>query len=197
MGKGYLPSREATLLTWAQDFSGRVTADAAGYGLTLEQAMAVGEAVGGFSSAYEAATNRETRTPVNVEAKNVAKRAMIDEVRQAVKIIQAWPGMTDAKRSALGITIPDTTPTPVGAPTTTPTVRVRSVEGRLLNLQLKDPGIERRGKPANVRGAWLYTHVGEDMPTFEQMAFRGETGRNYTQVVMPADVPVNAKVSDE
>lgn len=194
MSKSYLPSRESNLLVWVQDFSALVGNDPAAYGLTADQTSAVTFAIEAFVSAYDIATNRETRSPVNVEAKNNAKREMVGVIRRIVKIIQAWPEITDAKRSALGITIPDTNPTRVPAPSTTPTVSVRSVEGRLLNLQLKAPETERRGKPSNVRAAWLYTHVGEEMPTFEQMDFRGEAGRTYTQVVMPQDVPVNSKV---
>ncbi|MEM9881543.1 MAG: GNAT family N-acetyltransferase [Planctomycetota bacterium] len=43
-------------------------------------------------------------------------------------------------------------------------------------------------------GGLLYNHVGEEMPTFDQVDFRGETERNDTQVVMPTTVSVNAKV---
>ncbi|MEM6855857.1 MAG: hypothetical protein AAF593_15720, partial [Planctomycetota bacterium] len=93
-----MPSRSSDLAAWAKDFSALVVADPPAYGLTADQGTAVGDAVAAFVAAYETAANRETRTPVNIEAKNTAKRAMIEAIRRAVKVIQAWPEMTDAKR---------------------------------------------------------------------------------------------------
>jgi hypothetical protein len=161
----YLPSREAELVHWATDFSTKVTAAPESYGLTPAQSGEVSVAVDAFTAAYATATNRETRTPVTIEAKDDAKKAMLGVVRGSVRLIQAWPQITDAKRSALGITVPDPTPTRSPLPATSPQVIVRSVDGRLLELQLKEDGTDRRGKPEGVRSAWSPHSAGGRQPS--------------------------------
>jgi len=192
--QSYLPSREAELLTWSTNFNNQVQADSAGVGLSAEQATALNTAQTAFASAYDTAHDPITRSPLNIQLKNEKKAALIALVRQDVAIIQAFPGTTDAQRTALGITVRDNTPTPAPIPATSPVVTVAAVEGRLFNLELREVGSERRGKPAGVKCAWIYTYVGEDLPTFEQMTFRGSTGKTDTKIVLPADTPVGSKV---
>lgn len=52
---GFLPSREAELLTWTTNFNNQVQADGAGVGLSAEQATALGAAQAAFASAYDTA----------------------------------------------------------------------------------------------------------------------------------------------
>lgn len=99
MSKSYLPTRESELLTWVTAFFTLVESGPAEYGLTVEQAADLSAALSAFSAAYQ-----------------TAKDALVVLVRGLVKVCQAWPAMTDDKRAALGITVPDTDPSPVPAP---------------------------------------------------------------------------------
>lgn len=194
MSKDYLPSREAELLIWMTTFQSLISAEPGDYGLSDEQASTFATAYNRFRNAYQTAHNPLTRSPGNVEIKNTTKKALIAETRRLVRVVQAWPQITDDKRAALGITVPDTDPSPVPVPSTAPAVSIASVQGRLLNVRLREEGSDRRGKPDDVGAAWLYTYVGETMPDFAQMSFRGQSRRTYTQVVMAQDVPVGATV---
>ena len=148
-----------------------------------------------FMAAYGAATNPGTRTPVNVQTKNNLRKSMTATVRRLVKVVQAWPEMTDTKRRLLGISVPDVDPSPVPVPGGVPLLEVVSVQGRILNVVLREEGSTGRAKPAKVRCAYLYTYVGEAEPTsFGVFTFYAEATRTNPQVVMPESVLPGTKV---
>ena len=200
MSKFYLPVRESELLDWALDFSALTSAAPADFGLSLEQGAMIAAAVGAFDTAYETAKNRDTRTPVAIESKNTAKREMIRVVRSMVRLIQAWPEITDAKRSMLGITVPDPTPTSVPVPAMPPVLTVVAVMGRVIKVNLRgreDDGSvsDRRGRPAGVRGASVYFAAGEDYPQdISGWSFKGSVSATTFTVSIPDSVPAGSKV---
>lgn len=195
MATNYLPTRQAELARWANDFSALITADPEAYGLTAPQATAYTSVRQKYVDALDLATNPNTRSPVNIEKKNTAKKALIAKTRELVDICQAWPEMTNDKRAELGITVRDNTPTPTPIPTNAPKVSVASVSGRLFNLELRKDDSTSRAKPSGVRAAWIYTAFGDEQPTtFESFNFRGEARRTDTQIVMPQSVAPGTKV---
>lgn len=191
----YLPRREADLRMWSINFASKISADPAAYGLTVAQAAEYQVAQSAYAAAYAVAKSPVTRSPSNVGLKNLMREELIRQTRVLVEICQAWPGMTDAKRISLGITVRRQSRTRTPRPRTAPTVHVTAVDGRLLKLKLREPGSDRRGKPATVGSARLYTYVGEEEPTtLEGFRFHGSTGRTDTQVVLPASVLPGSKV---
>ncbi len=195
MSTDYLPKRESGLLTWAENFVQLVGAGATEYGLTDLQSDAYGEAQTAFATAYAAANHPSTRTPQAIEAKNVAKRALIALSRDLVKICQAAPVMTDEKRVALGITVPDVEPTPVPVPDQSPQLDVMAVNGRRVSLRLRDSETGERKKPVGVAGAAVLSYVGETIPAdIRDWTFEGNTTRANVDVVFAESVPMGVKV---
>ncbi|MEM1445096.1 MAG: hypothetical protein AAGF84_03515 [Planctomycetota bacterium] len=192
----YLPSEEGKLRDWFVNFLGKLSAGLpADYGLSDDEASDFADAANVFTAAYAVAIDPATRTKLTIQAKNTAKDAAVEQARRTVAIVQAWPEMTDVKRDDLQITIRDTTPTPIGVPSEAPELSVESVQGRLLNLRLREPGSTRRAKPGGVAQAWLYLYVGETEPTdFGVFKFEGTTSRTDPQVVVDADVPAGSRV---
>ena len=195
MPQGYIPGRESELVNWGQNYLDQVAnLGAPALGLTEPQANELAARFEAFRAAFVLANQNTTRTPDVIQTKKTAKKAFIAEARTVTKIVQAYPGTTDTMRTSLKITVPDPDPTPVPVPAEAPKVTVAEVEGRLIRLQLRKDDSESRAKPAGVRAAWLYSFVGEEMPTFEQMKFRGATGKADTQIVLPPDVATGSKV---
>ena len=88
--------------------------------------------------------NPATRNGPYVTAKNDARDALVKGeggIRDLVNIIQAFPGTTDEARSSLQITIRDTTPTNVPAPTTAPFLAVGDVYSRDVTIVLRESEI--------------------------------------------------------
>lgn len=84
-----------------------------------------------------------------------------------VRRIQANAKTTDSHRAALGITVPDRLPTPVGPPTTRPLVKVdfsKRLHHRIAFADEKTP--TRRAKPKGILGAevWVNISAPDDPP---------------------------------
>lgn len=194
-GTSYLPSRQEELSSYCAALAGKLVADPTGFGLDVDQAGKYQVLQVAYSDALAVALDSETRSPANIVKKNTARDVLIAETRKLVDIMQAWPGMTNDKRSELNITLRDNIPTPAPIPASAPEVNVTSVSGRLFNIELRQVGSDKRAKPARVHAAWIYTAFGDEQPTtFDTFMFRGEARKTDTQIVMPESVAPGTKV---
>ena len=195
MSKNYLPTREAELVTWSNTFGAYISANGVQVGLTIEQAGAYDALQSSFVAAYQTANDPTTRSPANIEAKNLAKTALIEETRKLVAIVQAYPGTTNTMRSAMGITVRDSDPSPVSVPETAPLIDVMEVRGRTFELRLRDAVTTEKRKPAGVQGATLFTHVGDEMPeSLSDWTFVASTTKTDVEFTVPVTVPAGSKV---
>lgn len=189
------PGREADLLAWALNAKALFAADAAAYGITLDQSMAFQSRVSAFETLFNECNQNTTRTPEKVEQKKIAKKALITEARALIAIIQAAPGTTDDMRRALDISIRDYEPTPVPVPETSPTLAVVAVMGRTVKVKLTAGPGEGRARPAGVKGATLYYAVGDDFPLeMTGWEFKGNTTLTTVDMTIPTAVPAGSKV---
>ena len=196
MANSTIPLAQAPLISWNRNALTQLDAlSPEAVGLSLAQFSDWTAKFTAFETLFNQCNEPTTRTPARVFQKNEAKKALLDVARLYVRYIQGFPGTTNDMRRDLQITVRDVEPSPIGRPETAPELSVVSVSGRVLDLRLREPGATRRGKPAGVRGAWLYTFVGNEAPTdFAQMKFEGATTRTDPQVVVDADVPAGSKV---
>lgn len=197
----YIPSRDAELLGFAQNFSTKISAAPTAYGLTLDQATAFDTLYSDFNTAYAALQNPTTKSPPYVAAKNTAKDAMINGtsgIRQLAALVQAHPGITDQQLIDLRLTVRDREPSPVLPPSFAPEIDlfppvVRTVKFRLHNEQT----IGRRGKPDGAIGATVFSYVGELPPALDDIAawkFEFNTGNPVGEIEFPSSVPAGATV---
>ncbi|MEM6505836.1 MAG: hypothetical protein AAF711_10255, partial [Planctomycetota bacterium] len=137
--KSYLPTTDSGMLNWSSAFASTAAAlpDPAVIGLTAQQVSDYQALQSDYATKYAAAVEPATRGGASILAKNKAKKALTAESRQLAMAVTNHPGITDQQRYDLGLTVRDTEPTPAAVPATVPEVTVRSVEGRLFNLQLK------------------------------------------------------------
>lgn len=195
MANSYLPQREGDLVNWGLNIVNRFAPDPTVFGLTLDQAAAFTDAQAAFSAAYLAATEPATRGPSKIETKNTTKKAFIAVARDTVGIIQAFPGTTDTMRVDLGITVRDYEPTPVPVPTESPVIDVTGVSGLTIKLRLHNGDSTRRAKPDGVKGATLFSYVGEEPPVdLADWKFEGSVTKTVTSVTMASTVPPGSKV---
>ena len=150
------PRRDHALDTWSENFGQRIVADPEAYGVGAGDALAFRAAAAEYAASLTAATDPGTRTRSAVAGKNAAKRALLRHARQLVRIISAQASVTDSQRADLGLALRDGIPSPIPAPATRPVVLVDPF-GRLRLMDETTP--TRRGKPAHVLGALLYTKI--------------------------------------
>ena len=191
----YLPSRESDLLTWTKNFEQKIVADAAAYGLIEKQATDYNLAQAAFAAAYQVANDPDTRSPGNIRIKNTKKDELVASTRQLVDIAQAAPEMDNDKRVALGITVRDTDPTPIPAPSEAPAIDILSMVGWTLELRLHRGDATKRAKPAGVKGATVFSFVGEQPPSaIDAWKFEGSITKTETKVNFPTTLAPGTKV---
>lgn len=195
----YLPSREADLLNWSNNFNNVINLSPTAFGLTAGQCTVFGVLHTSWNNAYTDATQPSTRTPSAIQLKNDSKFAMINNaggIRALVNIIQAHPGTTNQQRVDLGITVSDAEPSPVPAPATAPDLSIISIFNRTVKIRLRDvENADRRGKPDGVQGATILLFVGEDAPADPmEWNFALNTSTTLLDMDFPATIAAGAKV---
>lgn len=130
MSASYIPAQDAGLDTWSQNFAALITAAPATYGLDATAALAIQTAVDAYHDAYllggltappnPVPVNPSTRTPVTVAAKDSAKFAMRALARTYAAQIRLNPGVSNADKLALGLNLPNNSPSPIPTPTSFP-----------------------------------------------------------------------------
>jgi len=156
MWRTYLPSKEADLIDWLDNFSTVLTAKATALQVPAEEVTALTAAITAFKPLHEQAAGPD-RTAVIVEQKNTAKAAVITLVRNMVNYRLANPAIVNtATRVELGLHVKDTNPTPVGIPTTAPELELTFPGIRRIDVHYKDEGAENKARPDGTNGAVIY-----------------------------------------
>ncbi len=211
----FQPSRDADLLAWSVNFSTKITATPTAYGLTSIQAGGYAALHTAFATAYATATNPNTNSKQATAAKDQAKAALLtarNGAKELVRVVQAFPTITNAQRTELGLRIPSASPTPIPAPASAPEFSIVSTIGRTVRVRLRDiDNPDRRGKPVGAEGATVLMYVGEAAPTSTPDAptsaptsippadpsawvFLVNTSKTLIDLDIPANVAAGAKV---
>lgn len=195
MATEFFPTREAEVVTWSTNFKTKITATPTAYGLTAPQATAYGALHDTFVADYQTASNPDTRSPSAIIAKDQALFNLGANARMLARIVQASPAVTNAQKSDLGLTVRHAR-APIPAPSSAPDIDVVSVSGNTVRIRLHDAANPtRRGKPAGVAGAAIFSFVGAGAPTDESAwTFEGTATRTTLLIVFPPATPPGARV---
>jgi hypothetical protein len=162
MARDFFPRRDADVVPWSANFRTRIldpkyTVDpqtAAEYAL-LDDA---------FAEAYHASQAPGTRTPVAVQRKDGARRALEDEARRLCHILRATRSVTREMRVELGMGPGRAKKTRIDAPATAPLVTIHGVVQGTVEVRLRDRESFGYRKGNGVAGAAVFTYVGENPP---------------------------------
>ena len=190
----FVPRKDETLWAWGANLNDRAGISPTDYNLSVEEGARIVTSYSRFDTAMQQLRNPGTRSPLAVIEKREARREFVKVAREMVALIQANPATTDGMRGALEITIRKE-PAPVGRPTVMPLLSVRSVVGRVLNLEVRDAQTNRRRKPAGVKSVWLWSYVGETAPLdLGAYTFHGGDSRTRPELVLGDAIPPNTVV---
>lgn len=180
----YIPARDGDFATFAAAFSSQITATPTAFGLTAPQAVTLATLNTTFATALGVATNPSTRTAAAVAAKDVARANLQFLIQSYASIIQAFPTITEAQLSALGLTVRSTTRTPITAPTTFPLLTIVQIQSQQARLVIADETTpDARARPVNVVGMQLWYQVAGVAPV-------STTGMTYAGLVTRTPVAV-------
>jgi hypothetical protein len=185
MRTDWVPSADADLDAFAVNFEQKITAFPATYGLLVGDATAFNTLADDFAAKLATATNPATRTSVAIAAKNTARAALVAALRSLARRVQAHPGITPAQLTEIGLTVRDTTSTPIAPPITSPVLAVEANNSRRHTLRLVDSATPlSRARPFGAMGASVYSYTGEGAPpaSLEQWRHEGVATRSSFDV---------------
>lgn len=196
MPSTYLPSREADLDVWLENFSALIAAGPSSYGLTDEDAEEIAVAVEAWHSAFTIATSPATRTQPAVATKNRARAAALIIVRRYAASIRADSSLSAALKINLGLQPPPPAltggpaPAPIPAPATYPVLSFTAMRPGMQRLRIADAATpNKRARPRGTVGLLLFRAVGaEPARNPAEAAFLALVTRaEFESVFTPAD----------
>jgi hypothetical protein len=154
----YIPTQQAKLVTFAENFSSLILASPSTYGLLPADGATISSYVNAFTAAYAQSTKQSpaTRTPAAVTATNNAQAAMLQIVRTYSQQIRNNVGVTSANKQALGLTVPSSSRTPIPVPSTSPVIAIVGSTPLTFTMTIKDPTAPAAARKKAV-GARAYT----------------------------------------
>ncbi len=154
------PTRESELDNWLNNFKGLIAATPTNYGLAASDATAITNAFNSWHTAYQAAVNAATRSSLTIETKNQQKANVLFVVRGYIGTITANRAVSDTLKMGLGLHIRDTSPTPVPAPSTKPSLRIVRTDQGFMDITAVDEATPlKRARPVGSVGMLLYRAV--------------------------------------
>lgn len=198
-GQTYLPTRDQDLLAFATNMNAKIAASPGQWGLTDTQTAVFNTLVTTFTAAMATLQDPMMQAPPYVQAKNDARRLLIEDangIRKLVDIIQAYPDTTNEMRTEINITIRDTTPTPIAPPLTKPNAKITSVNDNTVYFYLRDSAEpDHRSRPTGVASAKVITWIGEDPPLdFSEWGNGTVVSKLEGSVSVPINSPALSKV---
>lgn len=161
----YIPQADGDLDVWAQNFKKYISDHPGEFGLAASDVTPVVGAVTTWSAAFTTHTAAQGAASSARLAKDAAREALVNIIRELVRGIQAKSSVTDAARAAIGITIKDGTPTLAAVPTTAPVAKVNTSKRLEHTIEFMDSATPTsKAKPAGVRGCQIWVKVGGPPP---------------------------------
>jgi hypothetical protein len=183
--RDFLPTTDAGLLEWTQNFKVGLLEEPLSLGITELQANEYAAKQQDYAARYAAANAEETRGTRATFLKNEAKQVLVNLTRVLARQINNFSSVTNAQRQLLGLTIRKTEPARPAPPTEAPVLNVLAINGR--NVKLKIARTDgKRGRPAKAMGTILFVCQAEspDAPNVNWSVL-ANTGKNTLEIPFP------------
>jgi hypothetical protein len=164
-GRDYIPKMDAQFDEWLEKFSANISAIATPLGVTPALITGVTTAYTAWDLAYDAHQLAHNAAQSAAEIKDEARAAAKDAVRPVVGMLQKNPGLTDAQRETLGITVPDREPTPTAPDyvvTLPPPILLLDWNQRaqvIVHFGVNPSNEKRNAKPDAIAGAKIWFRI--------------------------------------
>lgn len=166
MAAPYIPPKNAQFAAWAANFSALLTASPATYASDAPTAANVAALNAALQAAYTVINTPSTKSKTTVLAWNNAKQAFLASVRPLAVLISRNPGVASADKTAIGVNLPNNTPTPVPQPSTSPILSfVGATPGQHTWAFADQNTPAKRIKPQGVLQLQTFVSVGETVAT--------------------------------
>lgn len=188
----FLPRRDADLRVWSASFSKQLSQTPEAFGVSAQQAAGFAVLQQAYAHRYAVAMSPQTRTVVNIQAKDAARDAMVALARELAGVVRSRRATTNAQLVELGLRkeVAGRGRQRVPRPGVAPLIYVRRVMGRRMWLRVSaSAGFSEHSKPADASMLTLLFAVGARPPArMEGYAFWQVTGKTRLVFEAPASV---------
>lgn len=177
----YIPDADAAFNSWVNNLVNKVIANQGPWGIPGPPVNTLVSLNGTWNSAYALMQNPSTATTPNREAKNDARQALQDFVRQFVKEhLAANSAVTNSDKADMMLTIPDDEPTAAVVPNWSPTVAIDSIRNQMHILRITNPqDPETQAKPEGADAMEVHRFIGtEQPPNFDTYKYIGDARKH-------------------
>lgn len=190
MPEDYIPSNDSELLEFADNLINKITGNEPFYGLRPVDSTDVTAIRGFFSDAYNENNTAQINARSTREAKDEKKNPLIAKLRELAQRVQNAPNITDAQRAELGLTVPQISTAPTGAPNSRPVLEIDTSEPLRQTIKFYDNVMDSKGKPEGVKGAEIWCKIGgEATMNEEDYRYLGtDTASPYLAIHRPENV---------
>ena len=164
MAEHSIPTQDGPAQVYMQNFADVIAANVGLYQLGAADSAAISAAAGAYSAALLLALNPPTRNELTIIAKDEARNAAEQIVRQYAMQIKFNAGIPTDAKAAIGVAQPNPTRTPINVPDTLPALLiVGSLKGSQ-TVQFRNPDTEGKAKPFGATMVELWVAVTEEDP---------------------------------
>jgi hypothetical protein len=177
MPTDYLPSADADFDIWQQNFYSYVNAHLAELGLTATDLAPLTAAQTAWQNAFSSNIAAQAAALGARRGKDTARDDFESLTRSFVRRVQALPGVTDAARASMDITVPRDRGA-LTPPTTRPVVSIDTNQRLRHTLNFVDETTPNsKGKPEGVTGCEIWNKVGDAPTGPSQLTYLGTDTR--------------------
>lgn len=200
--KDYIPCSDAEFDEWFRNFAANISAIATPLGISPAMITEVTDAYANWQPGYAAQQMARNAAQAATETKDALRDTGKETVRPLVGVLQAHPGLTDAQRAILGITVPDRKPTPASPEYVTalaPPLLLLDWSGRglvVVHFGVNPSNEKNNAKPHGIFGARIWSR--QDGGDWEYVAV--DTNSPYTHnfsITKPVSVEYRAQWIDK
>jgi len=157
----YIPGSDTEFQAWALNFVTYANAHLVELGIVAADMTPISSAFSDFSTKLFANVTAQQSAQSARQAKDDARDAFESAIRLLVRQLQASTDVDDSERAALGITVPDTTPTISSGGIDTRPIGVVDTSQRLRHeIRFSDEATPtKRAKPAGAMGCEIWVKV--------------------------------------
>ncbi len=165
----YIPGSDTLFQAWALNFTNYANAHLVELGIAAADIAPIASGYLDFNTNMSANVTAQQAAQAARQTKDASRDTLESAVRLLVRQLQASPDVDDTERAALGITIPDSTPSPAPGVDTRPIGSVDTSQRLRHEIRFSDEATPtRRAKPAGVTGCEIWVKVaatGDPPPT--------------------------------
>ena len=137
-GKDFIPTMDGLFNVWFINFCTRIIANPAAYGVLPDDLADLTAVYTDWQTDYPAHTTAQTTARAAAEKKDDTRDEAESVARRITKLVQARKATTGAQREELGITVADTTRTPLSdqivLTTPAPVIKAKCTESKTVRI---------------------------------------------------------------